>query len=262
MSASSDPELLRRLISYEREHAREVAELVEPTDEGTLVLSPSIDLLWSANYVEVESSSQDASGLAELADRLLGPRGYRHRHVVPTDADHSARLDPEFVEIGWTPNRSVYMVLSRAPHRGGAPAVEVSREETEPIRRAVRSRRADMTPGSVDQMLVWDARLDEVAAGRWFAAALDGVPASSCVLYERGGVGQVESVSTDPKAEGRGLASGAVLAAIEASRAAGHELTFIVADADDWPWRLYERLGFERVGVASSFLRKPPSGSN
>jgi len=48
-----------------------------------------------------------------------------------------------------------------------------------------------------------------------------------------------------------------VTAAARASQKAGHELTFIVADADDWPWKLYERLGFDRVGELRSFLKKP-----
>ena len=31
----------------------------------------------------------------------------------------------------------------------------------------------------------------------------------------------------------------------------------IMADADDWPQRLYERLGFETVDAYRSFTRKP-----
>ena len=33
----------------------------------------------------------------------------------------------------------------------------------------------------------------------------------------------------------------------------------IMADADDWPQQLYERLGFETVDVYRSFTRKPPA---
>ena len=33
----------------------------------------------------------------------------------------------------------------------------------------------------------------------------------------------------------------------------------IMADADDWPQRLYERLGFETADVYRTFTRKPPS---
>jgi hypothetical protein len=46
-----------------------------------------------------------------------------------------------------------------------------------------------------------------------------------------------------------------VLRAAAESRAAGNDLTFLVADADDWPQRLYERLGFETVGRYGRFLK-------
>jgi ribosomal protein S18 acetylase RimI-like enzyme len=78
------------------------------------------------------------------------------------------------------------------------------------------------------------------------------------VLFERDGVGQVETVGTAPERRGEGLASAVVMAAADASRERGDGITFIVADADDWPWKLYERLGFDRVGVVCDFLRKPP----
>jgi hypothetical protein len=47
------------------------------------------------------------------------------------------------------------------------------------------------------------------------------------------------------------------LHAVAESRAAGNDLTFLVADADDWPQRLYERLGFETVGRYARFLNTP-----
>src|SRR5215203_6273453 len=104
---------------------------------------------------------------------------------------------------------------------------------------------------------VCSSDLDPVANGRWFAAPADGKRGAACVLYEQDGVGQIETVVTRPEVRGRGLATAVVLAAAEASSRAGHEITCIVADADDWPWKLYEKLGFDRVGVSCSFLRKP-----
>lgn len=53
------------------------------------------------------------------------------------------------------------------------------------------------------------------------------------------------------------MARAAIDAAIEASRAAGHELTFVIADTDDWPRHLYEKLGFEPVGEISAFRLNP-----
>jgi ribosomal protein S18 acetylase RimI-like enzyme len=125
------------------------------------------------------------------------------------------------------------------------------------VRLAVAEDDPDFSREAIEQRLVRDARLDPVANGRWFAAPADGEPGASCVLYEQDGIGQVETVGTRPERRGQGLASAVVLAAAEASRRAGHELTFIVADADAWPWKLYERLGFDPIGEHRSFLRKP-----
>jgi ribosomal protein S18 acetylase RimI-like enzyme len=61
-----------------------------------------------------------------------------------------------------------------------------------------------------------------------------------------------------PERRGQGLASAVVTAAASASREQGDEITFIIADADDWPWKLYQRLGFDPIGETSDFLRKPP----
>ena len=35
-----------------------------------------------------------------------------------------------------------------------------------------------------------------------------------------------------------------------------NELTCLVADADDWPQRLYEKLGFEAVGRYARFFKR------
>ena len=92
---------------------------------------------------------------------------------------------------------------------------------------------------------------------RYFAGFVDDLPVSSCELYSRGGVGQVEDVVTLEEHRGHGLASAAVLAAVRASVDEGNTLTFLLADADDWPYLLYERLGFETTGRRWRFQRLP-----
>jgi hypothetical protein len=52
-----------------------------------------------------------------------------------------------------------------------------------------------------------------------------------------------------------------VLAACDAARAVGATRIFIVADDDDWPKQLYERLGFDRIGLDVAFLRSPSADS-
>ena len=69
---------------------------------------------------------------------------------------------------------------------------------------------------------------------------------------------QVENVATLPEYRKRGLARALVLRAAAESQAAGNDLTFLVADADDWPQHMYEKLGFEAVGRCARFLKRLP----
>jgi ribosomal protein S18 acetylase RimI-like enzyme len=259
MSGSSDGQdevLLRRLIEFELDRAALAAERVEPHDWGRLITSSATLDLWSDNFLEV-TADVDADRLAAIAEQLLGGRGATHRYVVPRDPLLGEMLEPRFRELGWQVDRTVYLVLRRDPDRQGRPATEVERAAVEELRTAVGVDDMRLTHDAVMQRHVRDARVDRVAGGRWFAAPADGEPAAACVLYERDGIGQVENVATRPDRRGKGHASAVVLAAARASREAGHDLTFIAGDANDWPWKLYERLGFDRIGEDSAFLRKP-----
>jgi ribosomal protein S18 acetylase RimI-like enzyme len=257
MNASSDPELVRRLVELDLERRRRAAGRIEEFDWGRLILTPEASAIWSANFLEVDADGLDADQLIELADEQLGARGMDHRLIVPRDPERAAELEPRFRELGWKQDVSLYMVRRRDPERPGGETAEVSRAAVEGVRLAVAEADPDFSRDAIEQIPVRDARLDAVGNARWFAAPATGEPAASCALYELEGVGQVETVETRPERRGQGLASAVVLAAAEASRQAGHELTFIVADADDWPWKLYERLGFDPIGEHRSFLRKP-----
>jgi ribosomal protein S18 acetylase RimI-like enzyme len=259
MSASSDRDLLRRLVEFELDRQRRSSERVDQFGWGRLILNPPTSALWSDNFLEVRARQLGAERLAGLADELLGANGIEHRYVVPADPSQGYRLAPRFLELGWELNRSLYMVLRRENDRVPGDTREVPRRVIEPIRIAVAEANPDLNGEAISQRPLRDRRLDAVANGRWFSAPADGDPVAACVLYEGDGIGQVETVGTTPETRGRGLASDVVLAAVEASRRAGHELTFIVADADDWPWKLYQRLGFEPIGVSTAFLRKPDS---
>jgi ribosomal protein S18 acetylase RimI-like enzyme len=259
MNGSSDAGLLRRLVEFELTLERDASEDVREFDWGTLIHNPEAPGMWSLNYLEVRAPDLDADAIAALADEIQGPlERIEHRDVVPTDPAHADRLAQGFEALpGWEVVRTVYMVLARAPNREIGTAAEVERSAVASVRRAVAEDDPDIAQVGVEQRFIRDARLDRVGNGRWFAAPAEGPPGASCVLYGRDGIGQVETVGTIPDRRGQGLASAVVMAAAETSRQRGDELTFIVADADDWPWKLYERLGFDRVGELCSFLRKP-----
>jgi len=64
-----------------------------------------------------------------------------------------------------------------------------------------------------------------------------------------GGVSEVVGVATLPAARRRGLGAAVTAALVEDARRGGAEIVFLSAGDDDVA-RLYERLGFERVGTA------------
>ena len=89
---------------------------------------------------------------------------------------------------------------------------------------------------------------------RFFAGRADGEIGSYCELYYEPDIGQIEDVLTLERFRNRGLARATVTRALDASREAGHDLTFLLADRDDWPKELYAKLGFDEIGRIWEFL--------
>ena len=152
------------------------------------------------------------------------------------------------------------MVQRRGPDR---PAEHEVREVDEPTLRplwaeAIRSEPHGQDETLVQQILEHRRDVGRAISTQLFAAEADGKLVAHTELYSEDGVGQVENVFTLPDYRGRGLARSLVLHAVAESRAAGNELTFLVADADDWPQRLYEKLGFETIGRYARFLKPSP----
>lgn len=225
-----------------------VAEDAVATPLGTLLRHDGLPRISSVNGlivhgVEDPAAAGDLVGMAqELSRTHVEPR------VTVEEGPLAAALTPRLAAAGWTVERHVVMVLApgaEAPAEA-ARAAEVPRAEARAIEQAVES---SMPYGAdaalVAQILAFNDAVCARTAGRCFAAER----ASTCWLLSDGDLGQVEEVVTLPAARGRGLARAAVGAAIEAAAGAGLRLTFIVADADDWPRAFYARLGFETVGT-------------
>lgn len=260
MPPAADKDLLRRCLRFETTIGREMAERVVPFEAGFALLDTRLPLAWDSNSLLVERPGLlDAEALAARADQLIGGAGMKHRHVAVYDAEEGERLRPGFEELGYETEVDVYMALRREPDRASdVAAKEVRFAEVEELRRALLTEDPDVrTPETAKQMLESERQRCRFAGDRFFVAAADGEPASTCCLLARGPVGQVEDVATLEAARGQGLARATILAAIEASRAEKHELTFIAALAEDWPRQLYEKLGFDRVGETYLFFRRP-----
>lgn len=238
-----------------------VAEELVPTDYGPVVVDTRLPLVHDLNFLRAEhAEGASADELAAEAERVQGAApGVRHRRVNVRSEEERARLEPRFAALGWQPQRFVLMAHRRDSDRRARDHV---REVDEPTLRPLRERAIRGMPHGKDEVLVQQIvehhrRIAEAIPTRLFAAEVDGRLVAHAELYSEGGVGQIEDVFTLPEYRGRGLARTLVLRAVEESRADGNELTFLVSDADDWPQRLYERLGFETVGRYARFLRQP-----
>jgi GNAT superfamily N-acetyltransferase len=151
------------------------------------------------------------------------------------------------------------MVLRGADIRGDAPA-EVQEVGFEAVRGLMEQWYGEsMSAAEARDLADSDGDTAAPAGARFFLVEREGEPAACCTLLGHGGIGQVEEVYAAAAHRGHGLASAVIRTAIAASRERGDDLVMIMADASDWPQKLYERLGFETVDVYRSFTRKPPT---
>ena len=236
------------------------AERTVPFRFGTAIVHERLGRVHDLNYLRVHRP-EDASAdeLAAEAERIQAPLGLRHRALWFDDAAAVARLEPELRQGGWEPRYFVLMTLHREPDREAD--LSVVRETDPTVLRpiwaeGIRSAPFDKDEEVVRQLVEHKDALATAVPTRYYAAYVDEEPVSYCELYSAGGVGQVEAVLTLEQHRGRGLARATIGRAVTQSRTDGNELTFLVADANDWPKELYRKLGFDTVGRYGRFGRR------
>ena len=243
-----------------------LAQRVVELDGMRAHLDPRVPLVWDANWLLVERPGIPVEEIIAAADETIGRAGVSHRSLYAYDRDDAERLVRELEPRGWEVERGVYMVLRREPDRPASPEVAVEETVLDEVEEVRREFLADdlseyfpegVTREVLDQYLAFDRIVGEVSGDRWFVVRANGRVESFCRLLSDEGLGQVEEVATLPQARNRGYARAVVLAAVAASRAADQELTFLGALADDWPRRLYARLGFDEIGDEVVLYRRP-----
>jgi len=247
-----------RAFAFQDRIEERTAERLEPTPYGPVLVHTRLNRVHDLNFLRaLEPGDASAEELAAEANRVQGAAGIGHRRINIRSEEQRERLEPQFVRLGWEPQRFVLMVQRREPDR---PADHEVREVDEPTLRPLWAEAIRLEPHGQDEPLVQqilEHRRDvgQAIPTRLFAGEADGRLVAHTELYSEDGIGQVENVFTLPDYRGRGLAGSLVLHAVAESQAAGNDLTFLVADADDWPQRLYERLGFETAGRYARFLK-------
>jgi len=251
------------LLEFELQIAHRANEEVVSYDRGKAFLSPTLPFAWDANWALIERAGIGTEEAIAAADEAL--TACDHRAIAIRDESDGERLAPEIAAIpGWEAEKNLFMIWrGEGELATGDDVLEVTLTDCEDLRRQlIRDEFPATMPNrdeTVAQLLEMNRRCGGVAGDRWFVSPPE-QPASACCLFADGEIGQVEDVATLPGARGQGLAQATIRAALATSQAAGHRLTFIVADADDWPRLMYEKLGFEPCGVLHVLRRTPPAG--
>ena len=243
-----------------RSHAL-VCDVAEPWEHGTVVRCTAHPGFWDYNVIRLEGADPGVGvdELAAAADRLQD--GLRHRRVDVEDEAASARLRPGFEALGWKVERLLWLALDEPP--AGPDFEEAPVAETRAMRLEwARSEGLEVSQAEFERQA--DAE-EDVSRLRGMRALVErdeaGVPVAYVQFFgDRGQLAEVDQVYVRPERRGRGT-GGALVAA--AARAAGAARTFIVADDEGDPKRLYLRLGFRPVWVQHQLTRRPaaPPGS-
>ena len=246
---------LERAAAFEELIRDRCAERVVETRFGPALFNDTHSTIWNLNVVRAERPGEaPAEDIAEEVERVQAGLGHR-RVILPPGA---TVLESGFRELRWQPDHFLFMV-----YRGdGEPADTAGVEEVDPERlrplraEIIREWQRDADEKTVSELIAADMLMWKEANSRIFGIVEDGEVVSSAQLYSDGSTAQVEEVATMPAYRGRGHAKALVTRAVGEAVADNHEFIFLVADGDDWPKKLYNRLGFEEVGSRFAFLRR------
>lgn len=198
---------------------------------------------------------------AERVDATLGMAfsgsKVEHRVVEVHSEALTERLDPGLRALGYKRETDLIMVFRGGAPSSGSKVVELSLDERAEVATLWREQENPRWPKSFARQLGDRIRTMVPVAECTFLAVRDdnGTVVSRADLFRRNGIAQIEEVVTLTSSRNQGYATELVREGIR--RAAGDDLIFIVADADDWPAQLYRRLGFEDLGRTGLFVVSP-----
>jgi GNAT superfamily N-acetyltransferase len=258
MSEAWSPEdrsdLLYRVMEQVRRCLSLVADEMEPIGPGWVVRTRSLPWVWSVNQLRITEPISFREVVA-LADEHRA--GLPHRHVLVEHEATADRLEDPFVSAGWSVERDLLMVLAGPPDRVADTSAITELTEDQMLNlmgRWITEERPAISAVALDQVRERNRRegnaLGELHLG--MAGPAD-APLAVTKLRVDGTTAWVEDVYTAPEARGRGYARALVTHAVALAASGGSELTFIIADDDDWPKSLYLRIGFSPVGRNRAF---------
>src|SRR5439155_10918227 len=105
------PVVFERAFAFQDRIEERTAERLEPTPYGPVLVHARLNLVHDLNFMRaLEPGDASAEELAAEADRVQGAAGIGHRRVNIRGEEQEARLEPQFVRLGWQPQRFVFML--------------------------------------------------------------------------------------------------------------------------------------------------------
>ncbi len=239
-------ELGERARGFWRAHQAAICDRQEPWAHGTILRASRHPTYYSFNLVRVEEEpALDAGGLAAVADEALA--GLQHRRIDFEQIEPAQARRADFERMGWKAAALLWMHHTDASAVGPEEGVEV---EQAPYEAADALRLAwhleDYDDYAYDES--FRAGAQEVAEARDVRVLVvreGGEPIAFAQIERSGDQAEITQVYVHPEHRGGGRGTAMTRAAIRAAADVGD--LWIVADDEDRPKRLYERLGFSPV---------------
>lgn len=237
---------------------------VEVTWWGAVVSDARFPSLQEPNYARVETRQPVL--LSEIEDVLIPAiraSGCTRSHVVIFHPQEQTDL---VVEASTRGDRVVWDLvmatsgLDRGPGKVQVPSHERV-EEIADLDRAFWSVHRDSARAfdvseedTLDQLEALEREVLIPAGRRWFSVADGGraVTLGALLVLER--IGFVDHVVTFPEARRRGHAGALTRRLVAEASATGASRTYLLAEPEGDAVRIYDRIGFDRVGYLASWL--------
>ena len=232
---------------------------------GRVIRQAAFPHVYDANLVRraclrEETLDEDLESLAVP----LRAVGARHLQLTLDGADVPDALAPSLRRRGFVRDRLLAMMLSGPLLRAKAPGVRLRKVPQEAPWDAFAfamdrmNREEAWYAPSVSMEIVGSMRAkSERGALDVFVADRDGRTVGTVGLAMHRGVASVFSVGTLPEARRRGVGRTLVIDSVERARAAGADLVYLIARADDSPKDMYRKLGFHAELGFDVWLRLP-----
>jgi GNAT superfamily N-acetyltransferase len=244
----AESELRAKVLESLRRTLGSLAKEMLPVKHGWVLRTPSLPQVWSLNQFRVADALTPADAVV-LAEEYQIHQSFRH--VVLEDV---SAVDENAEQLGadWQVNREVLMTLAGGADRDADAnaVIELSEEQGLALmRRWAAEDHPEISTEGLEQLEEYNRREGRLWSERRFGVlGDDGNPAAMTKFRSDGSTGWIEDVYTVPEARGRGFARTLVTHATRCSIAANNDVTFIIADDNDWPKHLYAKIGFRPIG--------------